>query len=109
MATANLQFLFSSFLLAALLIAGTATHSELLHQQGGFNSYPSQRVVSVQNNGDGGWRKWGSRREMIGSTAPTCTYNECKGCKFKCRAEQIPVDGNDPIHSAYHYKCMCHR
>lgn len=28
--------------------AGTATHSELLHQQGGFNSYPSQRVVSVQ-------------------------------------------------------------
>ncbi|XP_034686588.1 uncharacterized protein LOC117915360 isoform X2 [Vitis riparia] len=64
MATANLQFLFSSFLLAALLIAGTATHSELLHQQGGFNSYPSQRVVSVQ----GSWvlEQWRWRMEKMG-------------------------------------------
>ncbi|XP_019178257.1 PREDICTED: uncharacterized protein LOC109173475 [Ipomoea nil] len=49
------------------------------------------------------------RRLMIGSVAPTCTYNECKGCKYKCRAEQVPVEGNDPINSPYHYKCVCHR
>ncbi|KAL0561736.1 hypothetical protein IC582_002177 [Cucumis melo] len=53
-------------------------------------------------------RNWG-RRLMIGSTAPTCTYNECRGCKYKCRAEQVPVEGNDPINSAYHYRCVCHR
>ncbi|KAG6593029.1 EPIDERMAL PATTERNING FACTOR-like protein 9, partial [Cucurbita argyrosperma subsp. sororia] len=50
-----------------------------------------------------------SRRLMIGSTAPICTYNECRGCKYKCRAEQVPVEGNDPINSAYHYRCVCHR
>ncbi|XP_022156765.1 uncharacterized protein LOC111023601 [Momordica charantia] len=50
-----------------------------------------------------------TRRLMIGSTAPTCTYNECRGCKYKCRAEQVPVEGNDPINSAYHYRCVCHR
>ncbi|KAL2486267.1 EPIDERMAL PATTERNING FACTOR-like protein 9 [Abeliophyllum distichum] len=50
-----------------------------------------------------------SRRLLIGSVAPTCTYNECRGCKYKCRAEQVPVEGNDPINSAYHYKCVCHR
>ncbi|CAN8324123.1 unnamed protein product [Cochlearia groenlandica] len=49
------------------------------------------------------------RREMIGSTAPTCTYNECRGCIYKCRAEQVPVEGNDPINSSYHYRCVCHR
>ncbi|KAG7543255.1 Stomagen [Arabidopsis thaliana x Arabidopsis arenosa] len=49
------------------------------------------------------------RRHMIGSTAPTCTYNECRGCRYKCRAEQVPVEGNDPINSAYHYRCVCHR
>ncbi|CAA7027860.1 unnamed protein product [Microthlaspi erraticum] len=49
------------------------------------------------------------RRLMIGSTAPTCTYNECRGCRYKCRAEQVPVEGNDPINSAYHYRCVCHR
>ncbi|CAN8232397.1 unnamed protein product [Cochlearia groenlandica] len=49
------------------------------------------------------------RRHMIGSTAPTCTYNECRGCIYKCRAEQVPVEGNDPINSAYHYRCICHR
>ncbi|XP_024024220.1 uncharacterized protein LOC21398921 [Morus notabilis] len=49
------------------------------------------------------------RRMMIGSTAPTCTYNECRGCRYKCRAEQVPVEGNDPINSAYHYRCVCHR
>ncbi|KAH6772980.1 stomagen [Perilla frutescens var. hirtella] len=48
-------------------------------------------------------------RLLIGSVAPTCTYNECRGCRYKCRAEQVPVEGNDPINSAYHYKCVCHR
>ncbi|WVZ16328.1 hypothetical protein V8G54_009310 [Vigna mungo] len=55
------------------------------------------------------WRMRKSGRAMIGSTAPTCTYNECKGCKYKCRAEQVPVEGNDPINSPYHYRCVCHR
>ncbi|KMS97479.1 hypothetical protein BVRB_5g126630 [Beta vulgaris subsp. vulgaris] len=50
-----------------------------------------------------------TKRMLIGSTAPTCTYNECRGCKYRCRAEQIPVDGNDPLNSAYRYKCVCHR
>ncbi|XP_021907388.1 uncharacterized protein LOC110821750 isoform X2 [Carica papaya] len=59
--------------------------------------------------GDGKKMKRNSRRLMIGSTAPTCTYNECRGCKYKCSAEQVPVEGNDPINSAYHYKCVCHR
>ncbi|KAF5726554.1 EPIDERMAL PATTERNING FACTOR-like protein 9 [Tripterygium wilfordii] len=53
--------------------------------------------------------KRNSRRVMIGSTAPTCTYNECRGCKYKCTAEQVPVEGNDPINSPYHYRCVCHR
>ncbi|KAM0935805.1 putative stomagen [Dioscorea sansibarensis] len=47
-------------------------------------------------------------RLMIGSMAPTCTYNECRGCRFRCKAEQVPVDANDPINSAYHYRCVCH-
>ncbi|GMI73480.1 hypothetical protein HRI_001017300 [Hibiscus trionum] len=50
-----------------------------------------------------------SRRMMIGSTLPMCTYNECRGCKHKCRAEQVPVEGDDPMNSAYHYRCVCHR
>ncbi|XP_074355690.1 EPIDERMAL PATTERNING FACTOR-like protein 9 [Apium graveolens] len=55
------------------------------------------------------WIRINARRLMIGSVAPTCTYNECRGCKFRCRAEQVPVEGNDPMNSAYHYKCICHR
>ncbi|XP_058745413.1 EPIDERMAL PATTERNING FACTOR-like protein 9 [Vicia villosa] len=50
-----------------------------------------------------------SRRLMIGSITPTCTYNECRGCKYKCMAEQVPVVGNDPVNSPYHYRCVCHR
>ncbi|KAG2593790.1 uncharacterized protein LOC120674084 isoform X2 [Panicum virgatum] len=50
-----------------------------------------------------------ARRMLIGSIAPMCTYNECRGCRFKCTAEQVPVDANDPMNSAYHYKCVCHR
>ncbi|KAK1398089.1 hypothetical protein POM88_007952 [Heracleum sosnowskyi] len=55
------------------------------------------------------WIQSNARRLMIGSVAPTCTYNECRGCRFRCRAEQVPVEGNDPMNSAYHYKCICHR
>ncbi|KAE8800451.1 EPIDERMAL PATTERNING FACTOR-like protein 9 [Hordeum vulgare] len=50
-----------------------------------------------------------ARRMLIGSIAPICTYNECRGCRSKCTAEQVPVDANDPMNSAYHYKCVCHR
>ncbi|KAJ8504125.1 hypothetical protein OPV22_005011 [Ensete ventricosum] len=51
----------------------------------------------------------GDRRVMIGSRAPICTYNECRGCRFKCSAEQVPVDAGDPMNSAYRYRCVCHR
>ncbi|URE03678.1 hypothetical protein MUK42_18922 [Musa troglodytarum] len=51
----------------------------------------------------------GDRRAMIGSRAPICTYNECRGCRFKCSAEQVPVDAGDPMNSAYRYRCVCHR
>ncbi|CAN4115815.1 unnamed protein product [Withania somnifera] len=72
----------------------------------------SQRAYQVTQGAwhyeDGGKTK-NSRRLMIGSVAPTCTYNECRGCKYKCRAEQVPVEGNDPMNSPYHYKCVCHR
>ncbi|CAK8560097.1 unnamed protein product [Lathyrus sativus] len=54
-------------------------------------------------------RMMNSRRLMIGSITPTCTYNECRGCKYNCRAEQVPVVGNDPVNSPYHYRCVCHR
>ncbi|XP_057843327.1 EPIDERMAL PATTERNING FACTOR-like protein 9 isoform X2 [Cryptomeria japonica] len=50
-----------------------------------------------------------ARRLLIGSTAPVCTYNECRGCKTQCKAEQVPVDANDPLNSAYHYRCVCHK
>ncbi|XP_061356847.1 EPIDERMAL PATTERNING FACTOR-like protein 9 isoform X1 [Gastrolobium bilobum] len=67
-----------------------------------------QRELSLKDSNEA-WTIRNSRRLMIGSTAPTCTYNECRGCKYKCRAEQVPVEGNDPINSPYHYRCVCHR
>ncbi|XP_055811752.1 uncharacterized protein LOC129881648 [Solanum dulcamara] len=72
----------------------------------------SQRAYQGASHYEGGGKRWvkkNSRRLMIGSVAPTCTYNECRGCKYKCRAEQVPVEGNDPMNSPYHYKCVCHR
>ncbi|PHT43148.1 EPIDERMAL PATTERNING FACTOR-like protein 9 [Capsicum baccatum] len=72
----------------------------------------SQRAHQGALHYEGGAKRWmkkNSRRLMIGSVAPTCTYNECRGCKYKCRAEQVPVEGNDPMNSPYHYKCVCHR
>ncbi|KAK9678093.1 hypothetical protein RND81_11G187500 [Saponaria officinalis] len=74
--------------------------------------HPQSNVVqSVTFEGRNGKTIHGQkmRRMAIGSTAPICTHNECRGCKFRCRAEQVPVDGNDPINSAYRYKCICHR
>ncbi|XP_020552592.1 EPIDERMAL PATTERNING FACTOR-like protein 9 [Sesamum indicum] len=50
-----------------------------------------------------------SKRLLIGSVVPICTYNECKGCKHKCTAMQVPVQGNDPVNSPYRYKCVCSR
>ncbi|XP_040383116.1 uncharacterized protein LOC121055210 [Oryza brachyantha] len=48
------------------------------------------------------------RRTLIGSKAPTCTYNECRGCRRRCSVQEVPVDANDPMNSAYHYRCICH-
>ncbi|KAL0390284.1 UNVERIFIED_CONTAM: EPIDERMAL PATTERNING FACTOR-like protein 9 [Sesamum calycinum] len=53
--------------------------------------------------------KHASKRFLIGSVAPVCTYNECRGCKHKCIAMQVPVHANDPINSPYRYKCVCSR
>ncbi|KAF8388504.1 hypothetical protein HHK36_027177 [Tetracentron sinense] len=103
-----LLLIFFTFLIAAFFIQGFATQEVLPHHQVGFHSSPSSRDLHLKGGGEE-WSNWNSRRLMIGSTAPTCTYNECRGCKFKCRAEQIPVDGNDPVNSAYHYRCVCHR
>ncbi|XP_043722668.1 uncharacterized protein LOC122669856 isoform X1 [Telopea speciosissima] len=102
-----------TFILASFFIQGLATHVVLPHQQGASHSSPSQKELHLQARSGASeeavWRKKNSRRLMIGSTAPICTYNECRGCKYKCKAEQIPVDANDPINSAYHYRCVCHR
>ncbi|RLN03361.1 hypothetical protein C2845_PM13G23200 [Panicum miliaceum] len=48
------------------------------------------------------------RRMLIGSRAPTCTYNECRGCRHRCSVQEVPIDASDPVNSAYHYKCICH-
>ncbi|XP_066350890.1 uncharacterized protein [Miscanthus floridulus] len=50
----------------------------------------------------------GGRRMLVGSRAPTCTYNECRGCRHRCSVQEVPIDASDPINSAYHYKCICH-
>nr|DAD43507.1 TPA_asm: hypothetical protein HUJ06_001737 [Nelumbo nucifera] len=104
-----ITFIFTTFLFASLFfIQGYASRIASHHHQG--LSHLSQSLNELNLKGVGGeWWMKNSRRLMIGSTAPVCTYNECRGCKFKCRAEQIPVDANDPINSAYHYRCVCHR
>ncbi|KAJ9176651.1 hypothetical protein P3X46_011937 [Hevea brasiliensis] len=102
----NLLLLLFCFILAAFVTQGSRTHQELLPNN------PRTFISSGGSHfriGSEGQTSRNSRRLMIGSTAPTCTYNECRGCKYKCRAEQVPVEGNDPINSPYHYKCVCHR
>ncbi|KAI4374423.1 hypothetical protein MLD38_012420 [Melastoma candidum] len=92
-----LLLFFHAVLLSIFVIQGfNADHSILVRREQLF-----------QGNFKGEDRN--SRRLMIGSTMPTCTYNECRGCRFGCRAEQVPVEGNDPVHSAYRYRCVCHR
>ncbi|KAF0898160.1 hypothetical protein E2562_001807 [Oryza meyeriana var. granulata] len=41
---------------------------------------------------------------VIGSRVPTCTYNECRGCRHRCSVQGVPVDAGDPMNSAYHYR-----
>ncbi|XP_054779601.1 EPIDERMAL PATTERNING FACTOR-like protein 9 [Prosopis cineraria] len=91
-----------TLILAPKLIQGIKTEGMV------FQSSEIQTEPSLQEKEEE-WRKRNSRRLMIGSTAPICTYNECRGCKYKCRAEQVPVEGNDPVNSPYHYRCVCHR
>ncbi|KAK8573292.1 hypothetical protein V6N13_100094 [Hibiscus sabdariffa] len=100
----SLLLLFT-FLLAAHAIQGSRIQVLLTFQHGASHFPP----LNLQVSGNGAEMKKSWRRKMIGSTLPICTYNECRGCKHKCRAEQVPVEGDDPINSAYHYRCVCHR
>ncbi|KAF5746256.1 EPIDERMAL PATTERNING FACTOR-like protein 9 [Tripterygium wilfordii] len=102
----NLMF----FILFASILAVYAVQGARLEVL--LPNYPSASPAEKESDFQGSREadlKRNSRRLMIGSTAPTCSYNECRGCKYKCRAEQVPVEGNDPINSPYHYKCVCHR
>ncbi|KAL4368169.1 hypothetical protein GQ457_05G004130 [Hibiscus cannabinus] len=102
-----LLLLFFSFFLSPHVLQGFGTRFILPVQQG-VHQHPPLHLQATHGSKEAKMNR-NSRRLMIGSTAPTCTYNECRGCKYKCRAEQVPVEGNDPINSAYHYKCVCHR
>ncbi|XP_022727447.1 EPIDERMAL PATTERNING FACTOR-like protein 9 [Durio zibethinus] len=101
-----LLLLVFTYFLATHLVQGSRTQVLLPFQQRVSHFPPLHLQESVGNEAK---MDRNSRRLLIGSTAPTCTYNECRGCKYKCKAEQVPVEGNDPINSAYHYKCVCHR
>ncbi|XP_058196650.1 uncharacterized protein LOC131312725 [Rhododendron vialii] len=104
----NLLLLYFTIICAARLTQGYRKQVGVPFTHRVIHFPPSEREFPLQGFGDQ-WKNKDSRRMMIGSTAPTCTYNECRGCKYKCRAEQVPVEGNDPINSAYHYRCVCHR
>lgn len=102
-----LLLLLFTLIFAAYVIQGSRTQvAAVQNHHRVYDSSPSQGEQLKQGSEE---KKNYARRLMIGSTAPTCTYNECRGCKYKCRAEQVPVEGNDPINSAYHYRCVCHR
>ncbi|XP_060667432.1 EPIDERMAL PATTERNING FACTOR-like protein 9 isoform X2 [Ziziphus jujuba] len=102
----KLLLLFLTLSFAAYAIEESRTRVVFPYHQRVSAFSPPQKELATQ--GDSEVMK-NPRRLMIGSTAPTCTYNECRGCRYKCRAEQVPVEGNDPINSAYHYRCVCHR
>ncbi|XP_050252218.1 EPIDERMAL PATTERNING FACTOR-like protein 9 [Quercus robur] len=104
----NLLLLLITLIMAAYVIQGSTNQKELPHPLSASHSSQPQRELHLQGGNERVMMK-NSRRLMIGSTAPTCTYNECRGCKYRCRAEQVPVEGSDPVNSAYHYKCVCHR
>nr|XP_009608996.1 EPIDERMAL PATTERNING FACTOR-like protein 9 [Nicotiana tomentosiformis]XP_016510364.1 PREDICTED: EPIDERMAL PATTERNING FACTOR-like protein 9 [Nicotiana tabacum] len=95
-----LHYLLFILLSSSALLQGSRIQAIIPHSQRAYQAFPYEAKRWVKKN---------SRRLMIGSVAPTCTYNECRGCKYKCRAEQVPVEGNDPMNSPYHYKCVCHR
>ncbi|KAL5562201.1 hypothetical protein UlMin_031948 [Ulmus minor] len=103
-----ITFIFAAF---ASQVAESRTQALALHYHKRVSDFsPTQPELLVQGSKEVLKKKNNNPRRMtIGSTAPTCTYNECRGCKYKCRAEQVPVEGNDPINSAYHYRCVCHR
>ncbi|XP_008244706.1 PREDICTED: EPIDERMAL PATTERNING FACTOR-like protein 9 [Prunus mume] len=106
--TPKLLLLFFTLIFAAYVLQGSRTQvAALPHQLRVYDSSPPQEEQQLKQSRKETMNY--ARRLMIGSTAPTCTFNECRGCKFKCRAEQVPVEGNDPINSAYHYRCVCHR
>ncbi|KAI4354188.1 hypothetical protein L6164_003080 [Bauhinia variegata] len=96
-------------LLFILILAAEVTQGTKPEAGTSQSSQPQREELGLQVSNKVWMAMRNSRRLMIGSTAPTCTYNECRGCKFKCRAEQVPVEGNDPINSPYHYRCVCHR
>ncbi|KAL4596865.1 EPIDERMAL PATTERNING FACTOR-like protein 9 [Castanea sativa] len=104
----NLLLLLITLIMAAYVIQGSTNQQELPHPLRASHSSQPQRELNLQGGSERVMMR-NSRRLMIGSTAPTCTYNECRGCKYRCRAEQVPVEGNDPVNSAYHYKCVCHK
>ncbi|ERN11813.1 hypothetical protein AMTR_s00020p00008140, partial [Amborella trichopoda] len=115
--TSPLLFLWLLTVASAPLLlqeVGAAEETKIHIQESGHYVWVSNLDEKSQEAGGEGmlmsrWRGGEARRLMIGSTKPTCTYNECRGCKTnKCRAEQIPVDANDPLNSAYHYRCVCH-
>ncbi|GKU85928.1 hypothetical protein SLE2022_249620 [Rubroshorea leprosula] len=95
--------LFSFILAEAYFVQGSRT--QVLHPHEQSISHSSSPLHFKNRKTEGKIK----RNSRIGSTAPTCTYNECRGCKYRCRAEQVPVEGNDPRNSAYHYRCVCHR
>ncbi|PSR86312.1 Stomagen like [Actinidia chinensis var. chinensis] len=105
----NLLLLFFTIIFAAHVIQGSSRTPFSVPSIESLRRSSASETELPQPGGFEPWVSRNSRRLMIGSTAPTCTYNECRGCKYKCRAEQVPVEGNDPINSAYHYKCVCHR
>ncbi|XP_060180257.1 uncharacterized protein LOC132610020 [Lycium barbarum] len=104
-----LHYLLFILLTSLALLQGSRIQAIIPHSQRAYQTFQVPRGTLHYEGGGKGWVKKNSRRLMIGSVAPTCTYNECRGCKYKCRAEQVPVEGNDPMNSPYHYKCVCHR
>nr|GEX79805.1 epidermal patterning factor-like protein 9 [Tanacetum cinerariifolium] len=103
MASPSKHNLLILFLIWATLVLQGVAGSRTLAQLPPQNS-ATQKKLHLKHTSDVMMR----RRAMIGSVKPSCTYNECRGCKSRCRAVQVPVEGNDPINSAYHYRCVCH-
>ncbi|KAJ7950563.1 EPIDERMAL PATTERNING FACTOR-like protein 9 [Quillaja saponaria] len=87
------------FLLLTLILGANILQGYNAEARVSYSSQP-QKELNLQGRNEG-WTMRNYKRLMIGSTTPTCSYNECRGCKYRCKAEQVPVEGNDPIHSAY--------